>query len=766
MTSFSHKFSFWLWMGSALPLTSAAHAAFVPVLNQPSDTTRTATTAASDSTLTSAREQKISEVVVSAGQMLGSKFEARNRTGSAYYISPQEIQRMGYTDINRLLKSVPGVNVYEEDGYGLRPNISLRGTKAERSERISLMEDGIPIAPAPYASPAAYYFPNVARMYAIEVLKGSSQVQYGPFTTGGAINLVSTPIPKKFTARLNASFGSFATGKAYALVGNGGKYGGWLVEYLHYRSNGFRHAQGHEEMGFRRHDLNAKFLLQTANEEGVNHRFTFRFGYAQEHSDETYLGLSEADFAHSPYLRYPAAQRDDLTTRHQQWAATYVLDGGYRWKVTTQLYYNRFFRNWYKLNDVRTGVWSGQKHSIGDVLADPDMLSEAFALVQGTKSYDGEAMMLRANHRLYHSRGVQTKGEWKMPLWEGVLSGEIGIRYHEDDEARFQQDDGYRMVNQHMSLFLAGLPGSQSNSLTTARAWSGYSLLKWVRGPLTLTAGARYEAVSLLKKNYTKVDPRRSGKVRQETPNSAHAWLPGVGINLKLLPSLSLIGGAHRGFAPPGAVWLQEAEHSTNLESGLRWTTQQCKIEAIGFYNRYDHMLGSDLLAAGGQGTLEQFNVGKATVGGVEFMAQAQPRWGKAQFPLQLSYTYTHTRMDNEFSSGAWGFVHAGDEIPYIFRHAANANFGVQLPSWELNFGIRYNGDMRTIPGQGKIAQRERIPAHYIVDASAKYRISKSVMLSLNGINLLNARYLASRHPSGLRAGHPLGVYFGVDVRL
>jgi len=54
-------------MGSALPLTSAAHAAFVPVPNQPSDTTRTTTTAASDSTLTSAREQKISEVVVSAG---------------------------------------------------------------------------------------------------------------------------------------------------------------------------------------------------------------------------------------------------------------------------------------------------------------------------------------------------------------------------------------------------------------------------------------------------------------------------------------------------------------------------------------------------------------------------------------------------------------------------------------------------------------------------------------------------------------------------
>lgn len=122
---------------------------------------------------------RLEEVVVSGRQILGSKFKARNRTGSAYYISPEEIRKFGYTDINRMLKAVPGVNMYEEDGFGLRPNISLRGTKAERSERISIMEDGILAAPAPYSAPAAYYFPNAARMEAVEVVKGSSQVHYG-----------------------------------------------------------------------------------------------------------------------------------------------------------------------------------------------------------------------------------------------------------------------------------------------------------------------------------------------------------------------------------------------------------------------------------------------------------------------------------------------------------------------------------------------------------------------------------------------------------
>src|SRR3712207_6730884 len=166
------------------------------------------------------KEQHLKEVVVSSSQILGSKFQARNRTGSAYYVSPEELGKFGYTDINRMLKAVPGVNVCEEDGFGLRPNISLRGTKAERSERITIMEDGVLAAPAPYSAPAAYYFPNAARMHAVEVLKGSSQVQYGPFTTGGAINMVSMPVPSRFMGKADVSFGSYNTFKGHAYIGD------------------------------------------------------------------------------------------------------------------------------------------------------------------------------------------------------------------------------------------------------------------------------------------------------------------------------------------------------------------------------------------------------------------------------------------------------------------------------------------------------------------------------------------------------------------
>jgi len=101
-----------------------------------------------------------------------------------------------------------------------------------------------------------------------------------------------------------------------------------------------------------------------------------------------------------------------------------------------------------------------------------------------------------------------------------------------------------------MSLFLAGLPGSNANRITTAHAWSGYWLGKWSKGIITLTAGMRYEDVELLNRNYTKADPRRTGKIRIETPNHARALLPGFGFNVKALPILSVFGGVHKGFAP------------------------------------------------------------------------------------------------------------------------------------------------------------------------------------------------------------------------
>ena len=91
-------------------------------------------------------------------------------------VSKSELEQFNHTDIHRIVGRIPGVYISEEDGLGLRPNIGIRGTGSSRMEKLNVMEDGVLIAPAPYASPAAYYSPTAGRMESIEIRKGSSQI--------------------------------------------------------------------------------------------------------------------------------------------------------------------------------------------------------------------------------------------------------------------------------------------------------------------------------------------------------------------------------------------------------------------------------------------------------------------------------------------------------------------------------------------------------------------------------------------------------------
>ncbi|WP_368167979.1 TonB-dependent receptor family protein, partial [Bacteroides fragilis] len=622
-------------------------------------------------------------------------------------------------------------------------------------------------APAPYSAPAAYYFPNVARMEAIEVLKGSSQVQYGPFTTGGAINLVSTPIPNSFSGKANISYGSKNTFKSHTSVGSSWKHFGYMVEYLRYQSDGFKKYEDHAAKGFKRNDIIAKIRVKTDHVKGVNHALELKFGYADENSDETYVGLSADDFKKTPFLRYAGSQMDKLKTDHRQWVATYLLTFSNKLKITTNAYYNYFHRNWYKLNDVRAGITSKEKRSIADVLVDPETNIRYFDILTGKTDREGEALLVRANNRTYRSRGIQTRAEYRFNLNEFFFDLEFGLRYHADEEDRFQWDDSYSMKNKKMVLFMEGIHGTNANRVTSANALAGYLLAKLRYDAWTVTAGLRYEDVDLLKKDYTKEDLARSGKVRIETPNHARVLIPGVGLHYQLMPAASVFFGIHKGFAPPSAELYQKPESSVNMELGTRVAIGNFRAELIGFYNNYSNMLGSDLAASGGAGTLEQFNVGEARVKGAEFLVQYQPlpKNCNVRLPLQVSYTYTDTEIRNSFESHSWGNVVRGDEIPYIFKHALNMQLGIECKWFYANIGARYNSDMRTSPGQGTIAEREKVPANLIFDASLNVFVNKYLTVRLNAINLTNRVYLTSRHPAGLRAGHPFGIYAGANVQ-
>ena len=131
--------------------------------------------------------------------------------GSADTVSSEDLEKFETMDVHKALAMVPGINIRPEEGYGLRPNISIRGTYPDRSGKVTLMEDGILIAPAPYAASSAYYFPTFSRINSVEVVKGPAAITTGPYTVGGAINMISTPIPDEQSGMVNLETGSMET---------------------------------------------------------------------------------------------------------------------------------------------------------------------------------------------------------------------------------------------------------------------------------------------------------------------------------------------------------------------------------------------------------------------------------------------------------------------------------------------------------------------------------------------------------------------------
>ena len=710
--------------------------------------------------------QKLDEVLIDANAIFGSKYVARHRTGSAYYISPKELKKFSYTDINRALRAVPGVTFYEEDGFGLRPNISLRGTSPQRSAKISLMEDGVLIAPAPYSAPAAYYFPSVARMQAVEILKGSSQVQFGPFTTGGAINMISAQIPDTFNGEIRASYGAFDTQQILARIGDSKQNFGYMIDYLNFGSNGFKDLPDNSNTGFDINEVTAKFRVNTNPDASTKQALEAKFHYYDERSNETYLGLTEADFDTSPFSRYASSQDDRMTAEQIQLMLTHTIEFSKNFRITTNGYYNKFSRNWFKLDDV---VFNGDRQPIANVVSNPTQFADHMAIVRGDIDSDADALLLKANNRVYYSKGVQTKLDYHWYGKDIFHDLEIGLRYHYDEEDRFQWEDGYNIINQEMTRTSLGPRGAQGNRISSATAFASYVMYKLKYKNLTLTPGLRYENIVLQRDNFGNNDPNRSGNDLASRENKVDIFIPGIGFNYEFSNNVAVFGGVHKGFSPPGSEAGEDAEESINYELGSRFTIGQLRGEVVGFYNDYSNLLGNDLAATGGTGSLDQFNAGEVAVSGIELLLNFEllPNSTTLKFPITFGYTFTNTEFLNSFGSdnGIWGEVREGDELPYIPRHQFNMMFALEHETYELNLSGRYNGEFRTLAGSGNIADDELVASSFIIDFSAKYHLSKKLSFTGNIINLLDETYAVSRVPAGLRPGHPFGANLGVEFR-
>ncbi|MCP4456925.1 MAG: TonB-dependent receptor [Cytophagales bacterium] len=701
------------------------------------------------------------EFIVETNTLSAGRQGIRDIAGSVQYLDSKKLEEQRYSNVNDILKQVPGVNVQEEDGFGLRPNIGLRGSGSERSSKITLMEDGILAAPAPYAAPSAYYFPTVGRMGGVEVLKGSSQVRFGPFTSGGAINFLSTPIPTYQSMFLGMTVGSFGYANVHTYLGDKKENFGYLVETYQYGSSGFKQVPN-GDTGFRKADYNAKFTVNTTPEVRNYQSLTFAIGRTVEDSDETYLGLTQEDFDQDPYRRYAASQVDNMDAEQNRFSIQHYLEMPKLFKVVTTAYRNTFRRNWYKLHSV-----GGE--SLSAVLEDPTSFSDEFDLLTGMSSSTLGDLIVRANNRTYVAKGVQTT--FDVEFETGTVSHDIHIstRIHQDKEDRFQFQDGYAMEDQVMKLVDKGVPGSNANRIEKADAVASFIFYKIKVGNWRFTPGIRNENVKVSRKDFGKIDPTRGGTDLATRSNHFSAWLPGVGVNYLLGEKMSFFGGLHKGFAPGGSVEGVEPEESINYEVGVRSNGSKFSASTIFFVNNYQNLLGADNASAGGSGSGEMFNAGEALTQGVEVeLSYNVPGLAqKIALPISVAYTFTDSHFNTSFESGfeGWGSVADGDQIPYLARNQLYVSASLKTKKYSFSVNGKYQSEQRTTPGTGEIMPTDRIDAFFTADASLNYFLDGRTTFFGSVTNIANTEYAVARRPAGLRPGMPRSFRLGISVR-
>ena len=761
------------------PLTAVAASATILALMAPlaiaqDDASSTATTTIS------ALNLDAPETIV----VLGSRVNTGRVAGSAHRVEAKDLADFEYDDIQRVLTKIPGVYIRDEDGFGLRPNIGLRGANSDRSSRVVLMEDDVLLGPAPYSAPAAYFMPLTTRMDGVEVFKGPASIRYGPYTVGGAINLQTAEIPDDHAAAFDAAVGQFGYGKLHGRYGWGGTHAGFLVEGVRLSTTGFKELDGDQDAdtGFTKNEVMFKARLNSDPSARVYHRLDVKVGYADEVSNETYFGLTDEDFDATPLRRYRGSQLARMDWERTQAQVSYGLVVGDDLQVKLVAYRHDFERAWIKLNRFRT-LSGANSTSVESVLTDPtannqlllrmargELSTQEIFSQDNVPSYLG----IGTNDREFVSQGLQLTGELE---WGGIDFSQrirVGARLHYDEIKRRHDEAAYEMV------VLGEQPGTVVRAspveATLINDESALAVSLYLQDEMTifsdlvLTPGVRAEIIS------TRSDRLRADNPDQDTlTNDDVIFIPGFGAYYQLARWLGVLAGVHRGFSPvaPGQLDDIEPETSWNYEGGVRLSFGSTRGELIGFFSDYTNLLLTCTFSSGCDNDQIglQFNAGDVAVFGLEAAVHHEQGWGPVNFSFDASYTLTESRFRTAFNSGSPQFqdVEEDDRLPYVPVHQAHVSVGATVPTFGAATGLRlaytFMDRMRNEASQGDVPDADLTDAQHIVDATLQVDFTAESRLYVRVDNLLNQTYIASRRPFGARPGKPFQMQLGFTYR-
>ena len=691
--------------------------------------------------------------------------------GSGSVLDNKTLTQSRVFTINEALRKVPGTLVRDEEGFGLRPNIGIRGLNPTRSTKVLLLEDGIPFTLAPYGDNGAYYHPPVDRFDHIEVLKGSGQILFGPQTIGGVINYVTPSAPRRL-----GGFVTLAPGNRDYLNGHlrlGGPWGnsGWLFDYVRKQGDGAR-----ENLGSRLNDVNLKATLPL----GARHSLSLRGNYYSEHSRVTYSGLTEPEYLADP--RQNPFQNDSMLLDRWGGSASHRVVFGETGALTTTAYGYLVSRDWW-----RQSSFSNQRPNDA---SDPDC--GGIANLNTTCGNEGRL-------RDYTVWGIEPRLRVAHGLLGALSRADLGVRAHFEDQDRLQVN-GDSPASRTAGSAGDVNSGVREDNDRQNQAYSAFFQNRVFLGKWTFTPGIRVEHVRYQRTNHLPVGGGPS--IRGRT--TLTEIIPGFGVTHAAGAATTLFAGVHRGFAPPrtediisnttGGVVELDAELSWNYEVGIRSRMHSgAQLEATIFRMDFANQIIPASLAGGSGATLT--SAGQTLHQGLELAAQLDGAGllGTAHnVYLRGAYTYLPTARfegarfvyvgtggsdapgkvyNEQDASGSRTQVSVtGSRLPYAPKHLFSATLGFAAP-FGLDtrveavylgpqFGDALNTSV-TVPD----GQQGPIAGYTIWNVALNYTVSPlRTTVFVTAKNLFDKTYVVDR-VRGIIPGSPRLIHAGFTQR-
>lgn len=676
--------------------------------------------------------------------------------GAAAVLVNEDLQRLRPYTLHDALDFVAGVRTLDDDAFGRRSGISVRGAPTRRSRKVLLLEDGAPINASTYLDPSAHYTPPVERLDRIDVLKANGQILHGPLNNHGIINFRNKrPTPEPVTEAV-LGFGNHASDRQHLMHRRTDGALGTVISLTRFSADGTFDVDNTEYL-----DVYAALEWQIGPRQDVAiAAASFR---ERSYYDESNLTPQEFEVAPRTKRGRFGQEYNNLAVDYERVDITHRFDVSPDWFMSTRFFASDMDRPRFTVNPGRY-----------DVAALPDLW-----LVEGEGAFiagpEGNGRMISRNRR-YRSTGFESRMEYRLTGDRDVfhtLQWGVRVERQRFDDRRTVGETGEVLTRRNRGVLTRHEPYG-------ARAQSAFFQNVMTFGDFILTPGFRAES-------YTQHKQRVFPAVSTRERYSDTLLLPGVSLQYSGLANTSLYGSVQRGYTPAiarGSEFPLVPETGINVQVGARLAPAAgVSLNLSAFENRLKN-------------TLVQLPFVDPLTGANVFINAADSRARGADIGLRLDSNSAGASRFSIFSLIAYNYTRAtftdgpvrGNRVPEVPLHAGSITLGVEhRAGWQFSATYSHTSRFFTDPanttgaalvtedgdrlGPGDLVDLREpvvlgvVPGRNLISARADYAFSSiPVTLWVQGRNLTDRRYVAD-YNNGLRPGAARSFMAGASVR-